>query len=92
MPIVFLTLLETLLQGLAKDLFSNEDIGRYIAMGIAIAESAFNVDARIAALTDHIRQMVAEGRNPTAAEWDALRERSDVAHATIQNWRPGSPT
>lgn len=34
--------------------------------------------------TDTIEAMAAEGRGPTSAEWDALRGRSDDAHARLQ--------
>lgn len=37
------------------------------------------------ALTDQIKTMVAQGRDPTQAEWDALRTRSDAAHAKLQS-------
>lgn len=31
-----------------------------------------------------IEKMVEEGRSPTPAEWESLRNRSDAAHAAIQ--------
>lgn len=36
------------------------------------------------ALKDAIEEMVLEGRDPTDAEWEALRKRSDAAHERIQ--------
>jgi hypothetical protein len=38
----------------------------------------------LAALTDQMRQMVDAGRAPTPAEFNALRARSDAAHAALQ--------
>lgn len=36
-------------------------------------------------LTEDVKAMVAEGRQPTAAEWKELRSRSDAAHAILQD-------
>lgn len=43
---------------------------------------------QLKALVAQIETMVAEGREPTAEEWNELKNRSDAAHDTIQNWRP----
>lgn len=44
--------------------------------------------AQLKALVADLERMVAEDRNPTPEEWDALKARSDAAHSTIQNWKP----
>ncbi len=38
----------------------------------------------LVAFTKVVEDMAAKGRQPTTAEWDTLRGRSDAAHATIQ--------
>lgn len=86
-----IALLESLIPAIANDLISNEKVQHYIAAAIAIIKSGFAVDEKVKALSDHIRQMVAENRDPTAEEWDALLARSDVAHEAIQAWKPDAP-
>lgn len=43
--------------------------------------------AKLRELTEDIMVMVADGREPSAEEWNLLRSRSDVAHQLIQGWR-----
>lgn len=38
----------------------------------------------LAALTAHVRAMVAAGTDPTSTDWEQLQARSDAAHALIQ--------
>lgn len=38
-------------------------------------------------LVAQVQAMVAGDRDPTPEEWDALKLRSDKAHATIQGWQ-----
>jgi hypothetical protein len=47
--------------------------------------------AELEKLTEEIKAMVAEGRQPTAAEWKSLRSRSDAAHAILQGTPASAP-
>lgn len=38
-------------------------------------------------LVEDIKEMVAQGREPTELEWADLKARSDAAHAEIQAWK-----
>jgi len=40
------------------------------------------------ALNDQIKAMIAANRDPTQEEWDALKARSDAAHAVLQASTP----
>ena len=42
------------------------------------------VKIRFDELRSEISLMVAEGRNPTPAEWDAMNDRADALHAELQ--------
>lgn len=50
----------------------------------ALIEGGEEASQELHALTDQIKGMVAEGRNPSEEEWATLRSRSDAAHAALQ--------
>jgi hypothetical protein len=58
-----------------------------LATGAALVEAGEASLPEFKALTVHIQSMSARGEDPTEADWGALKDRSDAAHATIQ----GSP-
>lgn len=59
-----------------------------LSLGAQLIEVGDAGAADLAALTQQIKSMTAQGRDPTQAEWDALRSRSDAAHATIASSTP----
>lgn len=53
---------------------------------LAIARGAEGSD-QLKLLAANVKAMAEEGREPTKDEWNALKEGSDRAHATIQAWK-----
>ncbi len=53
---------------------------------LAIARGSEGAD-QLRALTEQVKAMAEEGREPTPAEWEDLKLRSDAAHAKIQEWK-----
>ena len=82
-------ILPSLALALASEFIDNDNILAWVAMAGQIVSSGFETDVKLQELSVHIQQMVAEERNPTQAEWDAMAARSEAAHDAIQNWRPG---
>lgn len=85
-------LFPALLKALASEVINDETIRKWVGFAGEAVASGVAVEGKLQALVDEIERMVAEDRNPTTDEWEALRQRSDVAHATIQNWKPGQPS
>lgn len=50
----------------------------------ALIEGGEEASEELHALTDQIKGMVADGRNPSEEEWASLKARSDAAHAVLQ--------
>lgn len=61
---------------------------RFINLALGIVVAGIDVAGKLAALDDRIAAFVAEGRDPTDAEWADLEGRSDAAHAAIQGSGP----
>lgn len=80
-------ILPSLAMALASEFIDNQAVLKWVGFAGEIINKGIQVDERLQALDDHIKQMVAEGRNPTQDEWDVLQARSDVAHQKIQSWR-----
>lgn len=61
-----------------------EALSSYLKAGASLIQAGEKGAEELAALTEQVKAMVADGRDPTAAEWDSLKSRSDAAHAAIQ--------
>ena len=85
-----LAMLPALLTALASEFIDNGTVLKWVGFAGEIVNKGVNVDARLGELTDQIKQMVTEKRDPTPDEWKSLQERSDIAHATIQDWKPSA--
>jgi hypothetical protein len=66
---MFLPALPALGEAILKQIFTNEEIGRFVRLGLNIAVQAVSADAELEALNAEIEAMVAEGRAPNEAEW-----------------------
>ena len=72
----------------AAQSFLGPVVSEVMSAAPALIESG---DAGAVALNDltlQIKGMIAAGRDPTEAEWNALKARSDAAHAVIQDTAP----
>lgn len=58
---------------------------KLIADVLDAAEILAEIARRFKGNEDVIRQMVAEGRDPTPEEWDALQSERDAHTASIEN-------
>ena len=83
MPAILLTILTTLAG--SSDVFSGKAIANYLGLAIGLVGLVGETDKALGDLHDQIKLMVAEGRDPTDAEMDMLKARSDAAHQGIQN-------
>ena len=63
---------------------SNDTVSKWVDFAASLFSRGDPTQEALQALVDHINQMVAENRNPTTDEWNALKARSDAAHARIQ--------
>jgi hypothetical protein len=52
-------------------------------LGVLIGQGADGMDD-LKKFTETIESMAAQGRAPSSAEWDIMRDRSDEAHARLQ--------
>lgn len=59
-------------------------VGTILSAGATLIKLGDQGATELQALTGQIKQMVTANRDPTESEWDALKARSDAAHATIQ--------
>lgn len=55
---------------------------------VTLARSGTEGLAALKTLSEEVQKMAQEGRQPTPEEWDKMKERSDAAHAAIQNFKP----
>ena len=69
----------------AGNVISGGTYQNIINLALGILMLGVNVVERFKLLDDFVRDMVASGREPTQAEWDALIARSQAAHDKIQN-------
>lgn len=89
-PIAILQLSTALIQSLAT-LASNvtsrsqgQAVGSALQLTAAAMQAGEQGVAKLQELTAHVQQMAAAGVDPTDAEFDALKARSDAAHVAIQ--------
>lgn len=86
-----LTLIASLLSGLSvaarNPVFSGAGvaISSVLQLAATLVERGEAGAEELKKLTEEIKAMVEDGRQPTAAEWKALRARSDTAHAILQD-------
>ena len=69
---------------------ANESIRVLTNLGASLIDRGSEAENELQLLTEQIKQMVVEQREPTQAEWDAMSARSDAAHSAIQAWRPSA--
>lgn len=60
--------------------------------GLLATEQIIRYRQEMQQLKTKVETIVAEGREPTEAEWAELQARSDAAHAAIQAWTPTPET
>ena len=60
------------------------DVTKYANVAAMLIETGDAAKADMAELTAQIETMVKEKRNPTEAEWNGLKARSDALHDAIQ--------
>lgn len=82
MPAVFFSIL-TALAG-SENLLSTTAILNYLNLALQAVGLVSKSDAALTAIHDQLKQMIAEKRDPTDAEFASLTARSDLAHARIQ--------
>lgn len=68
-----------------------EALTRILALGALALERGEAGRADLEALCAEIDTMVAQGRDPTAAEWGTLRGRSEAAHEKLQKIGDADP-
>lgn len=61
-----------------------EALSSYLKAGASLIQAGEAGADELALLTEQVKSMVADGRDPTPAEWADLKSRSDAAHAAIQ--------
>jgi HAMP domain-containing protein len=61
-----------------------QSIGTILALGATAIERGDAGRVELKALKAQVEAMLSEGRQPTNAEFEALRARSDAAHEVIQ--------
>lgn len=61
-----------------------QSIGAVLALGATAVERGAEGRVELKALKAQVEAMLSEGREPTNAEFAALKARSDAAHAIIQ--------
>lgn len=64
--------------------FAPETINKWLDGLAAVFSRGEPTEDGLRVLKEGIERMVKEGRDPTPAEWDGLKARSDKAHKTIQ--------
>jgi hypothetical protein len=67
------------------DATKSQSVSKTLAYAATLLEKGAEGEEKLKELTSELQVMVAEGRDPTSDEWDALKLRSDAAHAAIQN-------
>lgn len=85
---ILIGLLGTLANAALNPAFNHtkgEAISSLLKLVASLLKKGDEAKADLIALKEQIEKMVAEGRDPTPDEWDALRARSDAAHDAIQN-------
>ena len=61
-------------------------VPKYLTLAVDIIKHSTEAYNDLAALTNTVKRMVDENREPTPEEWAALTSRSDTAHAAIQGY------
>lgn len=91
---MFLPALPALGEAILKNLIGNEEIGRYVRLGLNIVVQGVSADALLTQLNSEIQIMVAENRAPTVDEWAKYDQMVDdaVARATAAAGRDDPPT
>ncbi len=74
------------LVALASETAGQPTIARYLTLAGALFQQGVRAYADLVALKDMVQTMVREEREPTADEWNAFKQRSDVAHSVIQSY------
>jgi len=69
---------------LAHDSVKTQTVSRTLSYAATLVEAGAQGEEKLKELTADLQGMVAAGRDPTSDEWDALKLRSDAAHAAIQ--------
>ena len=65
-----------------------EQVAAWASLGGRLIRAGGKIDEDLRALSELIKTMVDEDREPNAAEWESLRQRSAIASAEIQSWSP----
>ena len=66
------------------NILSVDAIIKYIGLLLGFLDDVDGGDKRLTLLHDHLKRIVAEGRDPTDEEFADLKARSDAAHERIQ--------
>lgn len=78
-------LLLTAISAYIKNDSGANSVSEAIDLVTTLAAEGALTQQKLQAITNTVKAMVDEGREPTEEEWAALRARSDDAHAVIQN-------